>query len=75
MPKTKLGQSSQWVSPAELSDRLGISTSTIKRRRNDGVFRLGTHYRLTGSPKALRPAYLYHVRKCSDILGIPIEDP
>ena len=73
MPRTKVAQNSPWVPTAELSKRLGISTRTIKRRRNDGVFRMGTHYRLTGSPNAIRPNYLYHTRKCAEILGIPLD--
>ncbi len=82
MPSTRLdritqmqqqAQASHWLPIAALSARLGISPKTIKRRRDEGVFRLGTHYRLVGSPNARRPAYLYHLPKCAQAVGIPLD--
>ena len=82
MPSTRLDRiaqmkqqalASDWLPVAALSARLGLSQKTIKRRRDEGVFRLGTHYRLVGSPQAKRPAYLYHLPKCAQALGLPLD--
>jgi hypothetical protein len=66
-------EASQWVPIAVLTARLSKSAKTIKRRRDEGVFRIGIHYRIVGSPHALRPDYLYHLSRCAKALGIPLD--
>ncbi len=65
---------SYWLSTSEAAKRLGYSISTLDRRRWDGTLKQGTHYLLVGSPKAKRPTYRWHIKKCADALGIPLDD-
>ncbi len=71
--KTKLNPSPYWVPISVLVAKLNRCSRTIKRRRDEGVFKLGEHYRIVGSPNAIRPDYLYHLPKCAEALGIPLE--
>lgn len=63
-----------WVPTREAILKLGLSVKTLERRRNDGTLKDGTHYRTTGSPKAKRPTYLWHIKKCAEVLGIPVDE-
>jgi hypothetical protein len=49
--------------PAKVAKQLGISVSTLRRRRLQGVFKLGTHYIQTRN-RAGDSIFLYNVMQC-----------
>lgn len=49
--------------PAKVAKQLGISVSTLRRRRLQGVFKLGTHYIQTRN-RSGDSIFLYNVMQC-----------
>lgn len=65
---------SQWVNTREAILKLGMSDTTLRRRRDDGTFKRDIHYRTVGSVTAKRPTYIWHIKKCAEAMGIPVDE-
>ena len=65
---------SDWVPTPILLNALSISRHTLYRRRNEGCFTIGKHYRIISSPQAKRPDYRWHLRNCAAFFEIPLEN-
>jgi len=57
----------EWVETDEAALQLGITRRQLLKLRSKGVFKAGKHYRKK-PPLAARPAYIWHIKKCSEIL-------
>jgi hypothetical protein len=66
-------QPSGWADTRAAADFLGITPRQLRKLRKDGLFKLGKHYRITTSPMAAKPNYLWHCERCGAALEIPME--
>ena len=56
-----------WIDTDQAALQLGITPRQLLKLRSKGVFKAGKHWRKK-NPIAARPAYVWHVEKCSKIL-------
>jgi hypothetical protein len=56
-----------WIDTDQAALQLGITRRQLLKLRSKGIFKAGKHYRKK-NPIAARPAYIWHVEKCSKIL-------
>lgn len=63
----------QWVKASKLQELLGegFSSSTIKRRRQDGTWKEGKHYRVITPLTASTPRFQYNVKAIEKELNKP----
>ncbi|MDX2271039.1 MAG: DNA-binding protein [Cyanobacteriota bacterium] len=70
---TRILPPSDWVTTPELLNALAISRHTLYRRRDEGLLKIGKHYRIISSPQAIRPQYRWHLGNCSAYFEVPLE--
>lgn len=63
----------QWLDTGTSAVVLNISARQLRKLRKDGLFKLGTHYRIVSAPQAARPTYQWHPERCAQALEIPME--
>jgi hypothetical protein len=73
MPKRGRPLSKQWMNSNDAAAHLGISPRQLRKLRTEGLFKLGTHYRIISKPGAARPTYLWHGDRCAEALEVPLE--
>jgi len=64
--KRKKRLSEEWIAPAEMKARLGLSDNTLRKLRDDGVLVNGKHW-LDINPYST-PRYRYHYENCKTTL-------
>ena len=59
-----------WVSEKEASERLGVSEVTLRRWREVGYLKPGTHWRSSpnSQDKPWQPKVIYHLRWSSEVI-------
>ena len=59
-----------WLNEKEASIRLGVSEITLRRWREIGYLKPGTHWRSSPDSEALpwKPTVIYHLRWCKEVI-------
>jgi len=60
-----------WVKGLDLCEAMSISAKHLARLRVDGLLKEGKHWRNIARPKAARPTYRYHLKRCEQALELP----
>jgi hypothetical protein len=62
-----------WVPGTVVCEALGISADHLARLRTDGLLKEGTHWRNIARPRAARPTYRWHLKRCEQALETPVD--
>jgi hypothetical protein len=60
-----------WVKGLDLCEAMSFSAKHLARLRVDGLLKEGKHWRNIARPKAARPTYRYHLKRCERTLELP----